>query len=197
LNFKNDDDRENAIIVAEEMKESGKILAFFGKQDVPNELELWKERQFVKAAFEIGMICAEVFVAQLKRGDRPRSMYGVFWQRNLRLKPLIIFMYKFLVRCRVKATIIQKLRNDILNDLKQYGINERDVDRVADLCARRFRRELELRKSELPENKADFLERFIHGFLNCAGYNPQEERDLIIELARGMFYNELAKSWKP
>lgn len=141
--------REVILRVARNLKEQNRIRHY------EEQLRPWIEPLFVVKAHELGAVCIIEFKDQLLK--TPKLLKAFETDRG---NFLFEFVYVLLGQLEFRPFITWSIK-------RNFPIPESDLIQIASSCARLYHKQTQ--DFELP----DFLERFIHSFLNCAGQEAE------------------------
>jgi hypothetical protein len=135
--------------IARNLKEQGKIRHY------NKELEPWNEPPFVVKAHELGTACAIEFKDQLRKNSKLIETF-----RTNRVNFLFEFVYVLLKQLQFEPFITWDIK-------RNFPLPESNLLGIAAPCAQIYRQ-----RSQDFESP-DFLERFVHAFLNCVGQEAE------------------------
>ena len=154
--------KEILVKAAESLREQGKIR-HYGERPSP-----WNEPAFVVKAHELGTQCVLQFRDQLSRNSFLVEAFN-----SNRGNLLFEFIYVLLMRLGFQPFITWDLK-------RNFPLPENDLVEIAESCAQIYRQQAQGLESP------DFVERFIHAFLNCAG--QEAERIFLNAILRSECY---------
>lgn len=141
--------QEVILKVARNLKEQGKIRHYY------EQLSPWSEPPFVVKAHELGTACAIAFKDQILKNSKLVETF-----KNNRGNFLFEFVYMLLKQLEFQPFITWDRR-------RIFPLPESNLTEVIAPCAQTYRRQSQGFESP------DFLERFIHAFLNCVGQEAE------------------------
>lgn len=141
--------QEVILNVAHNLKEQEKIRHY------DKQLGRWSEPPFVVKAHELGTTCAIEFKDQILKNSKLVETF-----KNNRGNFLFEFVYVLLRQLEFQLFITWDRR-------RLFPFPERDLTQVIAPCVQTYRQQSQGFESP------DFLERFIHAFLNCVGQEAE------------------------